>query len=168
MLLSRGLIAHGKTEIHGAEKDSHEKVIEDPMAGDTWVDFASAPDGWQVGDTIVIAGTHYDGYKWDGSIDAKRHYEPEDEVRVISSIDGGRVYFEEPLEFDHDAPRADLKTSAANYSRNVSFETENAETAEVFERGHVMFMHNDDVDIRYAEFHELGRISTSSLCMNIT
>ena len=30
MLLSRGMIAHGTVEIHGAEKDSHEKVIDDP------------------------------------------------------------------------------------------------------------------------------------------
>ena len=33
MLLSRGLISHGEVEIHGAVKDSHEKVIDEPMAG---------------------------------------------------------------------------------------------------------------------------------------
>ena len=38
---------------------------------------------------------------------------------------------------------------------------ENADTAEVYERGHIMFMHNDDVDVRYAEFHELGRTDKS-------
>ncbi|MDJ0630895.1 MAG: G8 domain-containing protein, partial [Rhodobacter sp.] len=158
MLLSRGIVSHGKTSIHGAEKDSHDKVTEDPMAGDTSVKFAAVPTGWQVGDTIVIAGTHYDG--WSGN--RENWSPPEDEVRVITKIDDdGRIHFDEALIHDHDAPREDLKTSVANYTRNVSVETENAETAEVFERGHVMFMHNDDVDVRYAEFHELGRTDKS-------
>ncbi|MEM8633367.1 MAG: G8 domain-containing protein [Pseudomonadota bacterium] len=161
MLLSRGLISHGKAEIHGAEKDSHEKAIEDPMAGDTSLSFADVPTGWQVGDTIVIAGTHYDGYKWDNDIRAVRHHESEDEVRVISSIEGNSVHFDEPLVFDHDAPQEGLKTSVANYTRNVSIETEDPESADVSERGHVMFMHSDDVDVRYAEFHELGRTDKS-------
>lgn len=162
MLLSRGIVAHGETSIHGTVKDSHEKVTDDPMAGDTSVKFAEVPEGWQVGDTIVIAGTRYDGYRWDDNIGAERLYPNEDEVRVITAIDSdGRVYFDDPLVHDHDTPREDLKTSVANYTRNVSVETENAETAEVFERGHVMFMHSDDVDVRYAEFHELGRTDKS-------
>lgn len=165
MLLSRGMIAHGTVNIHGAEKDSHEKVIDDPEKGDTWIDFDSRPEGWEVGDTIVIAGTHYEGY---------HHWYPEagytpseDEVRTISHIDKGRVFFDDPLDFDHDSPRADLKTSVANYTRNISFETQDAETAEVYERGHVMFMHNDDVDVRYAEFHELGRTDKSEPARNV-
>lgn len=162
MLLSRGLIAHGKSEIHGAEKDSHEKVVEDPMAGDTSVRFAEVPEGWQVGDTIVIAGTHYGG-KWvDHHTGETTAHPPQDEVRTISEIgEDGTIFFDEPLIYDHDTPREDLHTSVANYTRNVSFETENAEFAEVFERAHIMFMHSDDVDVRYAEFHELGRTDKS-------
>jgi hypothetical protein len=161
MLLSRGLVSHGEATIHGAVKDSHEKVIEDPMAGDTSVSFAEAPEGWQVGDTIVIAGTEFDGHRWNNDAQAITLYPSEDEIRVITSIEGNTVYFDEPLVHDHDTPRADLKTSVANYTRNVSIETENAEDVEVFERGHVMFMHSDDVDVRYMEFHELGRTDKS-------
>lgn len=162
MLLSRGLVSHGETTIHGAEKDSHDKVTDDPMAGDTSVKFAGAPEGWQIGDTIVIAGTHYDGYKWDNDVKDVIHHESEDEVRVITQIDAdGTVWFDTPLAHDHDTPRDDLFTSVANYTRNVSIETEDPETAEVFERGHVMFMHSDDVDVRYMEFHELGRTDKS-------
>ena len=166
MLLSRGMIAHGAVNIHGAVKDSHEKVIDDPQAGDTSIQFADVPEGWQVGDTIVIAGTHYDGYY--GVLGNKGYAESEDEVRVITQIEGGRIHFDEALKFDHDSPRADLKTSVANYTRNVSFETEDAETAEIFERGHVMFMHNDEVDVRYAEFHELGRTDKSETALNVS
>ncbi len=161
MLLSRGVISHGETSIHGAAKDSHEKVIDDPMAGDTSVTFAEIPLGWEIGDTIVVAGTRYEGYKWDNDISGVRHHESEDEVRVITEIDGNTVHFAEALLHDHDTPRNDLKTSVANYTRNVSIETENGADAEVHERGHVMFMHSDDVDVRYAEFFQLGRTDKS-------
>lgn len=164
-LLSRGMIAHGKVEIHGTEKDSHEKVVDDPMAGDTSVRFDGIPEGWAVGDTIIIAGTEYEGYY---NTLAEYGYSPsEDEERVISEIKGNRVFFEDPLVHDHDTPRADLHTSVANYTRNVSFETENAAEAEVHERAHIMFMHNDDVDVRYAEFHELGRTDKSEEARNV-
>jgi hypothetical protein len=161
MLLSRGIISHGMVSIHGAATDAHEKVLVDPMAGDTSVTFGVLPEGWAVGDRIVIAGTHYDGYKWDNAIRDIRLYPAEDEVRVINKIDGGTVYFDNPLVHDHDAPREDLKTSVANYTRNITIATENPETAEVFERGHVMFMHSDEVDVRYAAFVELGRTDKS-------
>lgn len=168
MLLSRGVISHGAVEIHGQEKTTHMKVAVDPMAGDTSLTFAEAPQSWKVGDTLVIAGTHYDGYKWDNAIRATRHYEPEDEIRTITKIDGGTVHFDAPLVNDHDAPRADLKTSVANYTRNVTIATESPETAAVNERGHVMFMHSDDVDVRYAAFHELGRTDKSIPAMDVS
>jgi len=161
-LLSRGLISHGHTEIHGMKKDSHEKVIEDPMAGDTFVTFAEIPEGWQVGDTIVVAGTTYDGFTKQTQGEGRIAIPSEDEVREITAIDGNRVYFEDALIHDHDTPRADLKTSVANYTRNVSIESENADELDVSERGHVMFMHTDNVDVRYAEFHELGRTDKST------
>ncbi len=161
MLLSRGLISHGEATFHGAVKDSHEKVIEDPMAGDTSITFEEIPVGWQVGDTIVIAGTDYDGYNKDPSTGERRHFEPEDEIREITSIDGNTVHFNDALIHDHDTPRDDLFTSVANYSRNITIGTEDPDTAEVYERGHAMFMHSDDVDVRYAAFHELGRTDKS-------
>jgi hypothetical protein len=160
-LLSRGIISHGETSIHGAAKDSHEKVVEDPMAGDTSITFDEIPAGWGVGDKIVIAGTSYEGHKWDNMVRDVVPHPSEDEVRVITSIEGNTIHFDTALEFDHDTPRADLKTSVANYTRNVSVETEGGIDAEVHERGHVMFMHSDDVDVRYAEFHQLGRTDKS-------
>ncbi|MFV0359674.1 cadherin-like domain-containing protein [Tropicimonas sp.] len=160
-LLSRGIVALGEVEMHGLEKTTHLKVATDPMAGDTSIELSEIPQNWQVGDTLVLAGTHYDGYMWDNSVRAVRHHEPEDEILTITRIDGNTVYFDTPLKYDHDAPRDDLKTSVANYSRNITIATEDPATAEVYERGHVMFMHNDDVDVRYVEFHELGRTDKS-------
>jgi hypothetical protein len=168
MLMSRGILSHGKVSIHGAVTDSHEKVLIDPMAGDRSVKFAVLPEGWAVGDTIVIAGTRYDGYKWDNAIRETRLYPSQDEVRVISKIEGSTVFFDTPLAHNHDAPREDLKTSVANYTRNVTISTENPASAAVYERGHVMFMHSDDVDVRYAAFLELGRTDKSVPSLDIS
>lgn len=165
MLLSRGLISHGETTIHGATKDSHEKVAVDPMKGQTWVDMGTLPEGWEVGDKIVIAGTQYYGYKaWNPSLG---YWEPQDEIRIIRDIKDGKVFFNDPLKFNHAGARDDLKTSVANYTRNISFESEGRAQAEVHERGHVMFMHNDDVDVRYAEFLHLGRTDKSDPARNV-
>ena len=155
-LVSRGLVALGDVEIHGQEKLSHIKVATDPMAGDTTLELAGEASGWEVGDTIILAGTRYDGYAWDNVLREVRHYLPEDEVRTITGISGNTITFDQALVFDHDAPRADLKTSVANYTRNVTFSTEDADTAQIHERGHVMF-HSRDTDVRYAAFEELGR-----------
>jgi len=145
-LLSRGIITHGHVEMHGQEKTTHLKVLDDPMVGDTSITLSETPEGWQVGDTIVLAGTHYDGYKWDNTVRDVIHHESEDEVLTITEIDGNVVHFGTPLEHNHDAPRADLKTSVANYTRNISIESEDGAASEVHHRGHVMFMHNDDVE----------------------
>jgi Ca2+-binding RTX toxin-like protein len=168
MLLSRGVIAHGEASIHGMEKDSHEKVTTDPMAGDTELSFAEIPDGWQVGDTIVIAGTNYDGHAWSNEEQATVPHPSEDEVRTIKAIEGNKVILDTALEHDHATPRDDLKTSVANMTRNVTFQTENGSDAEVYERGHVMFMHSDDVDVRYAAFKDLGRTDKSADSFDIS
>ena len=163
-LLSRGIVAMGHVEMHGQEKISHLKVETDPMAGDKSISLSGIPEGWQVGDTIVIGATHYDGYAWEGGEMAFQGHE--DEVVTITEIDGTTVRFDTELQFDHDSPRDDLKASVANYSRNVSIGSEDGADSEIFERGHVMFMHNDDVDVRYVEFFELGRTDKTELAQN--
>ncbi|MFK7945810.1 MAG: G8 domain-containing protein, partial [Paracoccaceae bacterium] len=167
-LLSRGVVSHGEIEIHGQEKTTHLKVATDPMAGDTSIILAEAPEGWKVGDTLVLAGTNLQGYKWSNDLRTQVYREPEDEILTIARIEGNEIFFDTPLQYDHDSPQDDLKTSVANYSRNVTFSTEDSETAAVHERGHVMFMHNDDVDVRYAAFEELGRTDKSIDAKNVS
>ncbi|GAA6138280.1 hypothetical protein NBRC116583_20270 [Arenicella sp. 4NH20-0111] len=161
MLLSRGIVAHGKTRIHGAAKLSHTKVSQNPIRGASSLVLSESPVGWKVGDTIVVAGTTYLGWKWDNTIRAVRYFGSQDEVRIITSINGTVIGLDRNLEYDHSSPRADLKTSVANHSRNVVIRTENGSTVPTHQRGHVMFMHSNNVDVRYAEFHQLGRTDKS-------
>ncbi|WDI32097.1 Ig-like domain-containing protein [Hyphococcus flavus] len=166
MLFSRGVISHGDVQIHGAEKTSFLKVASDPMAGDTSLSLESPPDGWKVGDKLVLTGTHLteaDTGDW-----GEPHPDTsQDEELVITRIDGNVIHFDRPLQYDHEGPRADLKAYVANYSRNVQILTENADGVPVHQRGHVMFMHSDDIDVRYAEFFELGRTDKSERAFDV-
>ena len=159
MLLSRGVISHGEVEIHGAEKTAYTKFAADPMAGDTVIQLDEVPDNWSVGDTIVVTGTHKTGWTWNG--ESKEHIESQDEELVIVAIDGDKITIDRPLQYDHDAPREDLSGYVANMSRSITFSSEDGDATSVNHRGHVMFMHNDDVDVRYAAFDDLGRTDKS-------
>jgi len=157
--LSRGLISHGTVEIHGQEKTSHLQLAQDPMAGDQELLLTEAPANWQVGDSLVLTGTHYVPWKWNGQ--ELEYMGTQDEELEIVAIDGNKITVDRPLKYDHDTPKNNLKAYVANYSRNVVVETENHESLPANQRGHVMFMHSPDVDVRYAEFHELGRTDKS-------
>lgn len=164
-LLSRGVISHGEAEIHGAAKTAYTKVAAAPMAGDNEIHLAETPDNWSVGDTIVLTGTHKTGWTWNGQ--EKEHIESQDEEVVISAINGSTVTIDRALQYDHDAPRDDLSAYVANMSRSVTFSSEDGEATEVHHRGHVMFMHNDDVDVRYAAFDDLGRTDKSEPAFHV-
>ena len=160
MLLSRGVMSHGQIEIHGAEKESFLKVATDPMAGDTSLTLESLPDGWEVGDKIVLTGTHLTDSP-SALPGETRNITTQDEELVITSIQGNVIHFDRALQYDHDTPRADLKAYVSNQTRNVVIQTENADALPAHQRGHVMFMHSDDIDVRYAQFEELGRTDKS-------
>ncbi len=160
MLLSRGLISHGTVDIHGAEKDTFLKVAIDPMKGATTLTLEEIPDGWKVGDKIVLTGTHLVSI---GSTpkDAPITVATQDEELIITAINGNVVTIDRPLTYNHEGSRSDLKAYVANYSRNVVFENEGGEATNVHERGHVMLMHSDNIVVKYAEFDELGRTDKS-------
>lgn len=158
-LLSRGLIAHGRTSIHGAEKTVHLKVSQDPKQGDSQIHLSEAPLNWQVGDLIVVAASSYVGWAWDGS--RVSYFGTRDDVRTISAINGNIITLDSPLTFDHSTPKNKYKIDVANYSRNIRFSNQAGTQLPVHQRGHFMVMHHNDVDIRYAEFFELGRTDKS-------
>lgn len=160
-LLSRGMISHGSVIIHGEEKASHLKVEVDAMAGDTRLVLAESPEGWQVGDTLVLTGTWQQGWYWNNSTRRMELAESQDEEVTIRAINGNEIVLDRPLTYNHDTPRDDLSAYVANMTRNVTFSSEGGEDLPVHQRGHVMFMHSDDVDVRYAAFEDLGRTDKS-------
>ncbi|MBL6803437.1 MAG: G8 domain-containing protein, partial [Synechococcus sp. BS307-5m-G38] len=140
LLIGRGAILHGATQIHGAAKSSAMTVARDPLQGDREILLSEIPSGWVVGDAVVIAGTRPDGSG--------------DETARIAAIEADRILLEQPLRHDHITPRDHLKVHVANLTRNVVFSSENKA---LDRRGHVMFMHTRDVDVANTAFKDLGR-----------
>ncbi|MEM9336636.1 MAG: G8 domain-containing protein [Patescibacteria group bacterium] len=140
-LIRRGAILHGKTTMYGGEKLAFTSVASFPRAGNTSVTLSETPTGWRTGDEIVIAGVEADN--------------PEsDQVVTITSISGTTVNFTPALIRNHIPPRNDLDVHVANLTRNITFRSENDS---LLHRGHVMFMHTNDADVRYVAFEDLGR-----------
>lgn len=141
--LGKGLILMGEVRMSGAAKTAWTTLAQTPSAGDQVLTLSSAPLGWTVGDAIVVAGTALGD-------------PTSDERRLITSINGAEVTLDAPLELDHHAPRPEFDVHVANLSRNVILRSEH-NGSEIARRGHVMFMHNQDVILQNARFFKLGR-----------
>lgn len=185
--LSLGLVASGEVVVRGQEVAGHLQLETGPAAGDTSLVFDAWDEGastWQPGQQIVVGATNFVGY------DANNEFQTEDEVRTITAVevDGTRliVHIDAPLQYDHIGPNdpatgEELTTSVGNLSRNVTFSsgvadqngdgladrgTSLGEPLEVgghyvTERGHVAFMHTDDVRVENSAFFGLGRTDKS-------
>ena len=145
--LSHGLIAEGQVEIVGAEKAPYSAMIGEAQAGAKSIVVADG-DGWAVGDDVVVMGTTLGKFQ--------------DEERKVVAVEqtsaGLKLTFDKALTYDHTVPDGhDLSVYVGNSSRNVVLTSENPEGV----RGHVMMMHTPDVEVRYAEFDELGRTDKS-------
>jgi hypothetical protein len=137
--ISRGLIAHGSVSIYGAQVDSYSALAAAVSAGTQVLTLKTAPVGWQLGDSIVVAASGAS---------------TQNESRRIVAIAANVVLLDAPLTYSHMAASGDLEVHVANLTRNAVIESENAMNDR---RGHVMFMHNRDVNIGYAGFYRLGR-----------
>ncbi len=138
--ISRGLIAHGKVSIYGAEVTPYAAIAGGAVAGSRALALSFVPSGWRVGDTLVIAATVTGA--------------TQNEVRTIVGLTGSSVILDRALSFNHLAPAPHLQVHVANTTRNAVIESESTAADR---RGHVMFMHNRDVDIQFAGFYRLGR-----------
>jgi Ca2+-binding RTX toxin-like protein len=139
-LIGRGLISHGRVTMHGAATLSSSTLLNPPMATAGYIRLDQIPLGWKVGDRIVIAG-------------ATAGTE-QNELRTIRAINGPTVVLDRGLTYSHVPASPEFKIHVINLSRNAVIESESTATDR---RGHVMFMHNRNVDIAYAGFYRLGR-----------
>ncbi len=149
MELGRGLLTKGKVRIHGAPVTPFVQTTGALANGATSTSLLQAPSGWKSGDTIVVS-----------TMRPTDPFQTRDEVRTITAINGQSLTWNQGLGHARVVEFAEygLTPYIANHTRNVVFRS--ATTGLVngrFVRGHVMFMHNPDVDVRYAAFQDLGR-----------
>ena len=141
---SHGLVTHGNVSIHGAHVTSFVSGQKTNLAGSSTFDLGFAvPSDWKVGDRLVISGT---------TATNAANVNQDDEIQ-IAGINGNVITINPatPLKYNH------FKNASyvANVTRNATFESETPGV--IAQRGHVMFMHNDDVQVDAAGFYGLRR-----------
>ena len=150
---SRGMVSHGEVSIFGATVTSFEQLAVDAKIKDKTLVLAGTPVGWKAGDRLVLTG--------DTATNSK-NVNRDEEVQIVSigtTADGHTIV----TITDPAVPTwAGLKNNhsvatgyVADVSRNATFESQNVSV--VARRGHVMFMHNDEVHVDAAGFYGLGR-----------
>ena len=151
------LIGLGMIRMHGAVVEpTFSRVAVEPVAGQTTLRLqAASTTGWQSA-RLVLPGT--------SQVPPSSNAHPESEELVAASVTGAQVGLVAPLAFNHRGARdVDGKLSflphVGNLSRNVVIRSEDPKGT----RGHVIFVHRADVDIRYSLFKDLGRTTTQRL-----
>ena len=142
--ISRGLISQGSVSMYGAAKASSADLIGSAAAGSNSLILMSIPQGWRLGDEIVLAGTN-------GGTQ-------QNEVRRIVAMYGSTIILDRPLSYNHLQVLPTLRIQVANLTRNVVIDSE---ATSIDRYGHVMFMHNPDVSINFVAFNHLGRTDKS-------
>ncbi|WP_170972409.1 malectin domain-containing carbohydrate-binding protein [Natronorubrum halophilum] len=140
---TRGLVAAGTVEVHGAAKTPHATLAHHPTVGDSALELDATPTNWRAGDALVVPGVS--------------PRENHDEEVTVASVSGSTVQLEETLQYDHVPPAGDLDSYALNLERHVRLRSE---STEMKRRGHVMIM-SPGSTIRYAGLYELGRTDKS-------
>jgi hypothetical protein len=149
-----GIVALGTVTMHGSVKaPTFVRLMREPLAGQARLAFAQAVTGWQVGDRLVLPDTRQLRAGQRG-----HDYQPQDEEAQIAAISGAEVTLRAPLAFDHKGARnaegrLEFLPHAGNISRNVIVRSEHADGT----RAHTIFISHADVDLRYAEFRDMGR-----------
>lgn len=161
-LKGRGLISHGKVDIHGQQITPWVKLGEAGISADgRTLTLASTPSNWRKGQSVVItagAGTE----KVAGVEYTLDSWVTKDEVRTISSISGNTVTLDQPLTAGfHDRIFPGMPICVGNMSRNVTFRTADANKGIVHRRGHLMFMTSTDVVVDGVAMLDLGRSDKS-------
>ena len=186
-LVGRGFISHGRTNLQGTAKAEFTTLRGDASANAEFIELTDAdvPEGWRVGDTLLLAGTEVDQTLLNGSglgaqielADAENS-RFRDELLQVTEFqvvdDHVRVFFQNvtnsnviaagstSLIWDHARPDGanfsanELSIHVANLSRNVIVRSSDPEVDNQ-QRGHFMVMHNANAEIHHAQFRDLGR-----------
>ena len=156
--IGQGILTNGLFFTHGAYKTPYAAIAGSGAdKGSSTIMLEEDVEGWHVGDEVVILGTSENGV--------------ESEHRVITDIDEAGITLDRPLAYAHHVPETtipdlSLKVHIANLTRNIVIKTDPAVLAgkgdqnnldNVEHRGHVLFMHNNNVNINSVQFKDLGR-----------
>lgn len=119
------------------------KLGKPAKVGDTAVALIDTPQGWKIGDRIVLTGTQTHGNAKTESVS---------EERIIRKIDDSIVHIDQPLIHAH-AGEGEYRGEVANLSRNVIVESADPKGV----RAHTMYHRDSAGSLSYTEFRHLGK-----------
>jgi hypothetical protein len=154
-----GAVVFGRLTTHGTVKTPWLRLAAEPRAGARTLTLSAAPAGWQPGDRLILPDTRHLR-----ETEIYANYRPQWEELTVTAVDGATVTLAEPLRFDHIGARnldgvVEFLPHVGNMTRSVVVRSANPTGT----RGHLIFMHRADVDVRYAEFRDLGRTTNAPL-----
>lgn len=142
---SRGLFSEGKVYGYGRVKGPVIPIYTTLNPGNSLNLGRTPPGNWTVNDSIVIASTVF-----------QRDLPMQDEKVKITGINGNVITVSPALQYRH-RPLDNRPFHIAHITRNLIFRSE---SGQISKRGHIMFK-NKTVDLRYAQFQNLGRTDKS-------
>lgn len=154
------VVVDGTLELLGQPKTTWLRLTGNPKAGDTALTLERVPEGWAIGDRIVIPDTRQlpvwkDRAPTDPANGPDRPA-PEWEERRIARVDGAVVTLDAPLTFAHAGP---FTPHVGNLSRSVVVRSENPAGT----RGHILVTGRSTVRVEYARLYGLGRTTNQPL-----
>ena len=156
LMIGRGLVTLGKVDIHGEAKSPWHYIEGDLSVGATSLTLAETPTNWNVGDTIILGASRFEGQHNDGGGSGIMH-NPQTETRTIAAISGSTITWAGGLTYVRTAGELGQKIPVGNATRNIIFQSEGGDATPFYQRGHIMFMHNSDVRAYYAAALWMGR-----------
>lgn len=150
-----GLLVAGKYTACGRAKTPWATAAV-ARAGDSVLTLSAPPLDWQQGDRLVLAA--YRQVTEREQLDAYQH---QDELAEVAGVDGNVVTLAAPLKYDYFAEVAGetLLPYVGNLTRNVAVASENPAGV----RGHTIYFHRAEVNVRFAEYRGLGRTTIDPL-----
>lgn len=150
---SNGIINLGYFATHGTAKTPFLRSIGGIVAGSSKLYLQSVPQGWNVGDEVLIPDTRQ-------AVSQRGRHEPNinDEVRNITSINGNIITLSGILAYDHPGfidghTGLERFPHICNLTRDIVIRSENPNG----NRGHFAWHMQGYVDLNYTEFRDLGR-----------
>ena len=159
--LSRGLISHGETIMHG-EVRTGSMMLAEPINSTNTLILAGQPQNWRVGDVLVIPGNAI-GIDAKVKIKDSRSYGSNQWKVDFDLLDSDENAILGNLDVDDYTLMANKLPFVIHLTRNVIVESENLTHKDEYginrRSGHAMFMHDAVcmTDTRYVGIHGMGR-----------
>ncbi len=157
-----GLVAFGEVTMAGQPRTpTFSRLAGELSAGATTMTMSDDLSGWVAGDRVIVPDSHQMA---DPNWTNPQGWQPQWEERTVQSVSGRVVTLTSPLTYSHPGARdasgvMRFLPHVGNLGRSIVVRSANPAGV----RGHTIFMHRANVNLRYVLFKDLGRTTIAPL-----